>query len=320
MTKILKCSLVFSFYNRFSFVLKRARQELLRRSRMKTFQKTVHGKQFYMAEWEGSSERTILGIHGLTGNYAHMMALAESLTPQFRMLAFDVRGRGESGPAENPSCLMNHAKDAAEIIDALDLKNVLIVGHSMGGYIGAMVSGLSDKVKGVVLLDGAGMVTRQECELLTPALSRLDKIFPSAEAYEEGVKPTYKLMGLEWNKYIQAGVRHEIGLWTPDKGGDGVQYKYKGDSARIREDLFSCVDYNHAEVFGAARCPFLLVYASGNMGGGKPLYQESAYDIVKKLVPALDYYKSPSNHYTLALETQPVLNSRIEAFAKNCGL
>ena len=274
-----------------------------------------------MAAWEGGEQGTLLGIHGLTGNYAHMMALAESLTPDFRMFAYDVRGRGDSDPADNPSSLRRHAEDAAAIIERLGLKDVVIVGHSMGGYIGAMTAGLSDKVRGVVLLDGAGKVTQQECDMLTPALSRLDKLFPDAGAYEEGVKPTYKAMGLEWNKFIEAGVRHEIGLWKKELGGDGVSWKYKGDSARIREDLQSCVDYEHAAVFGAARCPFMLAYASGKMGGGAPLYQEGpAYDIVKRLVPDLDYYKSPANHYTLALETQTELNSRIRAFAARCGL
>ncbi len=278
------------------------------------------GHTFCVAEWAGNPERTILGIHGLTGNYAHMMALAESLTPDFRLISYDIRGRGDSDPADTPSCLMNHARDAVALIEALDLKKVLIVGHSMGGYIGAMAAGLTDRIKGVVLLDGAGRISREGGNLLAPALSRLEKLFPSAESYVDGVKANYSAMGLEWNKFIDAGVRHEIGLWSKDKGGDGLQYKYKGDPGRIWEDIQSCIDYPHEQVFAAAKCPFLLVYAAGNMGGGVPLYQEGpAYDIVKKLVPDLDYYKSPSNHYTLALETQPILNERIKAFATRCG-
>ena len=278
------------------------------------------GHAFNLADWGGNPERTILGIHGLTGNYAHLMALAEALNPDFRLISYDVRGRGDSDPADNPSCLMNHARDAAAIIDALGLGKCLIIGHSMGGYIGAMTAGLTEKVKGVVLLDGAGRVTQQEGDMLAPALARLDKIFPAAEDYVQGVKPNYSAMGLPWNAFIDTAVRHEIGLWTKERGGDGVQYKYKGDPARIREDLQSCIDYPHAQVFAAAKCPFLLVYASGNMGGGVPLYQEnSAYDIVKSLVPDLDYFKSPSNHYTLALERQPELNARIRAFAARCN-
>ena len=280
---------------------------------------TAAGHKFGLAEWEGNPERTIVGIHGLTGNHVHMMALAEALTPAFRFAAYDVRGRGDSDPADSPSNLMKHARDAVALIEALGLKKCLLVGHSMGGLIGALAAGLSERIAGLVLLDGGGRVTQQEIDALEPAMARLDKLFPSVEAYVTGVKPGYVAMGLPWNPFIDAAVRHEIGLWTGKRGGDGEQYRYKGDSARIREDLLSSITYDQEAVFAAINCPVMLVYASGNMGA-RPLFQEeSTYAIVRKMIPELDYFKSPANHYTLVLERQPELKKRIEMFAARCG-
>lgn len=282
---------------------------------MKTTLLTVNGHDLFIAR-NDEKKQPVLGIHGLTGNYAHMLTLAKALGSDFSFTSYDVRGRGNSSPANNPSSLLQHAKDAKALLDFLDLQHVLVIGHSMGGYISAILAGLSDRVAGIVLLDGAGKVTQQECDMLAPALGRLDKIFPSAEAYIEGVRPNYEAMGLSWNLFLEQAVLHEIGPWPQEPG----RFKYKGDSARIMEDLQSCVDYDHAQIFAKIKCPVMLAYASGNMGTGNPLYQEQAYTVIKDLIPNLTYFKSPANHYTLALENQPVLNEKIKEFAKKCSL
>src|SRR5687767_1030022 len=59
----------------------------------------------------------------------------------FRVVAHDRRGHGRSGQAWSGNDMDGYAADLAAIIEALDLKDVTLVGHSTGGgevarYIG----------------------------------------------------------------------------------------------------------------------------------------------------------------------------------------
>jgi len=59
----------------------------------------------------------------------------------FRVVAHDRRGHGRSSQASSGNDMNGYADDLAAVIDALDLKDVTLVGHSTGGgevtrYIG----------------------------------------------------------------------------------------------------------------------------------------------------------------------------------------
>src|SRR4026209_3002351 len=59
----------------------------------------------------------------------------------FRVVAHDRRGHGRSSQASNGNNMDGYADDLAAVIEALDLKDVTVVGHSTGGgevarYIG----------------------------------------------------------------------------------------------------------------------------------------------------------------------------------------
>jgi pimeloyl-ACP methyl ester carboxylesterase len=282
---------------------------------MKKSQILAGGKKFFTLEWGDSKPDSILGIHGLTANSHHMAAVSEFLSSLgWHVLAYDVRGRGESSPADKPSTMRSHAGDANEIINALPAKKVLLMGYSMGGYIAGLAAGLNGKVAGIVLFDGGGLCTREEATKLIPALARMEKVFSSPEEYVEAAKPTYAALGQPWNSYIEAAAFHEVG---PAGGG---KYKYRGDPERIKEDLLDIAEYRHAEVYARVKCPVLLIHAVGRLGQGAPLYAEAAYDLVRKSLPDLQFYQTKANHYTMMLEKQPELYEQVKAFVKKCGI
>ena len=177
----------------------------------------------------------------------------------------------------------------------------------MGAFIAALAASKYHNLAGLIFLDGAGVMTQEECDSLGPALARLDKVFNSPDDYAASVKPNYAAMGLSWNKYIAASVYYEI---RPHQNGG---YKYKGDSARIIQDLRSLVSFHHEEILPKIKCPVLLIRASGKMGP-RPLYSEESYDTTRRLIPHLKYYESPCNHYTLTLEEHPELVDEIRKF------
>ena len=51
----------------------------------------------------------------------------------YRAIAHDRRGHGRSGQPWNGNDMDTYADDLAELIDALDLRDAVLVGHSTGG-------------------------------------------------------------------------------------------------------------------------------------------------------------------------------------------
>lgn len=276
----------------------------------KEYSKTIGKYEFQLMEWEGQ-KGPIFCIHALTGNANHFQLVAKTLAPEYHVISYDLRGRGNSSPADLDSSVRKHADDAIAIMDELGLKNPLIIGHSMGAYTAAIVASRRKDVRGVVLLDGAGVVTEQDVKNIEPALERVSNVFPRKADYIEGARKSYESMGLAWNEMLEGSVSHEIG-----RTADG-KFKCKGDPRAIHSDLISLMEYPHEEILPLLSCPALLVYAKGILGSA-PLYYEKAYDKTKALIRNLDYYITDENHFTMMHKDNPELQSTIKSFVDKC--
>jgi pimeloyl-ACP methyl ester carboxylesterase len=114
---------------------------------------------------EGSGDKTILFIHGL-GSYAkawqkNIAALKEN----FRCIAVDLPGYGKSDKGDYAYSMTFYGEQIKSMIAKLNLQNVYLAGHSMGGQI-AMVTGLRypDLIKGLILINPAGFEEFSEGE------------------------------------------------------------------------------------------------------------------------------------------------------------
>ncbi|HXV78301.1 MAG TPA: alpha/beta hydrolase [Candidatus Binatia bacterium] len=101
---------------------------------------TKDGTQIYYKDWGNGPVVTF--SHGWPLNAdmwdGQMLFLAQN---GFRVVAHDRRGHGRSAQASSGNDMDGYADDLAAVIEALDLKEVTLVGHSTGGgevarYIG----------------------------------------------------------------------------------------------------------------------------------------------------------------------------------------
>jgi pimeloyl-ACP methyl ester carboxylesterase len=86
----------------------------------------------------GPARLPVICIHGLTRNAADFDELAPLLARQSRrVLALDVRGRGESARDPNPANYnpVTYAGDVAKLMHDLGMARAVFVGTSMGGLI-----------------------------------------------------------------------------------------------------------------------------------------------------------------------------------------
>src|SRR6267154_1761559 len=82
---------------------------------------------------EGKGDQTLLFIHGLA-NYAMVWQKNIDYLRQFyRCVAIDLPGNGLSDKNEHPFDMRFFAETVYNFIQTLGLKNLCMVGHSMGG-------------------------------------------------------------------------------------------------------------------------------------------------------------------------------------------
>lgn len=122
----------------------------------------------------GSGENTMILIHGLASNAGFWRYVAPELAKTNRVIVVDLPGYGKSQKGDYPYTLSFYAETVKKLIETLKLKNVTLVGHSMGGQISIIFAlKYPELIKNIVLAAPAGFERFQygEGEWLRNALT-----------------------------------------------------------------------------------------------------------------------------------------------------
>lgn len=104
---------------------------------------------------------TVVFLHGLMGNHRHWLGLMQRLKQDYRCIAIDLLGFGESSEPAGTCGIGEQVAFVREVVWALDLDRYVLVGHSLGGWIAAEYALLyQDEMAGLVLAAPAGIFDR----------------------------------------------------------------------------------------------------------------------------------------------------------------
>jgi len=98
----------------------------------------------------------LLCLHGLTRNARDFAEFAERMSPRFRVLSLDFRGRGESGfdPVPLRYLPITYAHDTIALLDHVGVAEAVFVGTSLGGIVTMLVAVLDeDRIASAILND-----------------------------------------------------------------------------------------------------------------------------------------------------------------------
>lgn len=126
---------------------------------METIDLSIRGLSIACKSWGNPNNPPIVALHGWLDNANSFDYLAAQLQDKFYFIAVDLPGHGHSShlPASSNYHFIDGIFYVMEIIDALRLEKVHLLGHSMGAALGSLIAGVApDRFLSLVLIEGLG--------------------------------------------------------------------------------------------------------------------------------------------------------------------
>lgn len=126
---------------------------------------TIPGFTIAYQAWGDKELPPLLALHGWLDNCHSFIPLAPYLTKHFYVIAIDLPGHGHS--SHLPQGCHYHFIDAIfiikNIIDALGIKQIHLLGHSMGGCLASLVAGvIPEAILSLALIEALGPFSSPE--------------------------------------------------------------------------------------------------------------------------------------------------------------
>ena len=117
----------------------------------------IAGLRLRLQDYGSAGKPAMLCLHGGAANAHWYDFVAQGFTADYHMRAIDLRGHGDSqwDTSSAPDYdYQRHAADIHELAEKLDLRDFILVGHSMGGMISSIYTATyPGRVKALMVVD-----------------------------------------------------------------------------------------------------------------------------------------------------------------------
>jgi pimeloyl-ACP methyl ester carboxylesterase len=220
--------------------------------------------------------------------------------------------------------MAQHARDVASAMRALGLGPSIIVGHSMGAFIGvALAASAPELVAGLILVDGGFAFPMNEAARksfdagLSNRIVQLQQTYPSRQAYRDFWRSQPQFPPEDWSPWIEAFLDYEL-------GGEPPRLRPKASAEGVRVDLAEGLNTDEInERFQAIRVPVILLRAeAGFIPGHPPLYPEPVVAEMRRCLPGLEVHTMQgTTHYNIVIGNRgaSALADLIVEFSERCA-
>jgi pimeloyl-ACP methyl ester carboxylesterase len=259
----------------------------------------------------GPARLPVICLHGLTRNAADFDELAPWIARQSRrVLALDVRGRGDSARDPNPANYnpVTYAGDVAKLMQDLGIARAVFVGTSMGGLITMTLAMQQlDLVAAVVLNDIGPVMSRAGLERIAGYAGRGSHVGTWEEAadYVKNINQTAFPDNLdeEWDKWARRAFAE-----NPE---GGLMLRYDPHiGAALRDGQLRSTSMMARLAFKrmARQRPTLLI-----RGTLSDLVEENQAHYMRRAAPGMQYAEVPGVGHAPML-TEPAAQDALQRF------
>lgn len=226
------------------------------------------GSRRHVVEWGERGGPVVLLQHGLLDHARSWDWVAERLSGSHHVLAPDLRGHGDSDwSADHAYALSDFVADLADVVEALEVSDIDLVGHSLGGHIALrFTAAFPDKVRSLAAIEGVELPIVREQRATPVAYPERLKRWIDARAVNRlrsarhyaTFQDAEARMAAEHPGIDAETVAHVTRHGLIREANRGYRWKYdNGCQLRAPDDAHG-VDLD--EVLDAIACPTLLAY------------------------------------------------------------
>lgn len=249
------------------------------------------GLDFHVTEWGSPQGLPIVMLHGIRGYAETFAGIAAALQPEYRVIAFDQRGRGQT--SWDPDCdyyTDTYVDDLAAVADQLALARFDLLGHSMGGINAIVYAARHPERVGRLVIEDAGPGAFEDSDgarRIRRELAETPAGFASwdaASAFMRALRPSVSEQARQQ--------RLESMLKPAPEGGYTWRYDHAGIArTRLHPDPARVVDL--AAYVARIGCPTLLL-----RGGRSDYLQPAMVERMRALNPRIEAVEiADAGHY-----------------------
>ena len=224
------------------------------------------------AEWGDPSAPPLVLVHGGRDQKRSWDRVAARLAKTYRVIAFDLRGHGESDwVSDGDYGVMDHVFDLTSLVDMLELGRFTLLGHSLGGNITLRFTGLfPDRIEKLIAIEGLGpspkMLVERQSQPLTDRLgnwiaqrrslsARAPRVMKDLAEAEGRMKAAFSHLPDDLIHHLT-----ETGIKTNSDGT--VSWAY--DPAGMGRSPADITHDDFVELWTKITCPTWLVYGASS--------------------------------------------------------
>ena len=260
---------------------------------------TIH---YWTNEMTGPA--ALVFLPGLTADHRLFEKQIEYFQNKYRVLVWDAPGHAASWPFEFSFDLKDKAAWLDEILQQEGIESPVIIGQSMGGYVGQMYSQLyPDKLKGFISIDSAPLQRKYVTAAEIWLLKRMEPVYrhyPWKSLLKTGTN------GVAESEYGRK-LMHEIMMTY-----DGDQERYAKLSGHGFQMLAEAME---ADLPYELKCPALLICGEKDHAGSCIRYNKAWH---KETGIPIEWIKGAGHNSNTDKPEQ--INGLIESFAEKLDL
>jgi pimeloyl-ACP methyl ester carboxylesterase/tetratricopeptide (TPR) repeat protein len=161
------------------------------------------GVRMHYAYKGNPSGTPVIMLHGYTDSWFSFSTVLPLLNNKYRVYILDQRGHGDSDRPTGGYAMQQFAADVIAFMDAMNIKQATIVGHSMGSFVAQHVAALAPERVNKLVLEGSATTIRNNTVLeLQREIGTLSDQVPEKFVREFQLSTVYQPLSQEFLQSI----------------------------------------------------------------------------------------------------------------------
>jgi pimeloyl-ACP methyl ester carboxylesterase len=223
------------------------------------------GLRLHYADWGNANAPPVLLVHGGRDHCRSWDRIARALQPHFHVIAPDLRGHGDSDWTKGGSySLTEYVYDLSRLVRHIAARQVMIIGHSMGGMVGLIYAGtFPDQVSALMVLDGVTVLPNTKD---VPAQERIAKWVGQLDQLSDREPRRYRTIEeaaaqmRAHNKRLPPELALHLATFGARRNDDDT-YSWKFDPSQRARAPHRLSPEDHVSLWARVTCPVLLLHA-----------------------------------------------------------